>query len=58
MRQARQAAGEGRPTPALAACDTQRPAAVDQLVTVGKRAGVPVYEKGTDLDPVEIAEWP
>ena len=44
-------------TPALAACDTQRPAAVEQLVTVGKRAGVPVYQKGTDPDPVEIAEW-
>ena len=44
-------------TPALAACDTQRPAAVEQLVTVGKRAGVPVYQKGTDPNPVEIAEW-
>jgi signal recognition particle subunit SRP54 len=44
-------------TPALAACDTQRPAAVEQLVTVGRRAGVPVYQKGTDPDPVEIAEW-
>jgi signal recognition particle subunit SRP54 len=44
-------------TPALAACDTQRPAAVEQLVTVGKRAGAPVYQKGTDPDPVEIAEW-
>jgi signal recognition particle subunit SRP54 len=42
-------------TPALAACDTQRPAAVEQLVTVGRRAGVPVYQKGTDPDPVEIA---
>jgi signal recognition particle subunit SRP54 len=43
--------------PALAACDTQRPAAVEQLVTVGQRAGVPVYQRGTDPDPVEIAEW-
>jgi signal recognition particle subunit SRP54 len=42
---------------ALAACDTQRPAAVEQLVTVGKRAGATVYEQGTDSDPVEIAEW-
>ncbi len=42
---------------ALAACDTQRPAAVEQLVTVGKRAGATVYEQGTDRDPVEIAEW-
>jgi signal recognition particle subunit SRP54 len=42
---------------ALAACDVYRPAAVDQLVTVGKRAGAHVYEQGTDRDPVEIAEW-
>jgi signal recognition particle subunit SRP54 len=42
---------------ALAACDTQRPAAVDQLVTVGERAGATVYEQGTERDPVEIAEW-
>jgi signal recognition particle subunit SRP54 len=39
------------------ACDTQRPAAVEQLVTVGKRAGAKVYEQGTERDPVEIAEW-
>jgi signal recognition particle subunit SRP54 len=42
---------------ALVACDTQRPAAVDQLVTVGERAGARVYEQGTDRDPPEIAEW-
>ena len=42
---------------ALAACDTQRPAAVDQLVTVGERAGAAVYERGTDPDPAEIASW-
>jgi len=42
---------------ALAACDVYRPAAVDQLITVGKRAGATVYEKGTDADPVEIASW-
>src|ERR671918_262188 len=53
---AKQLAGDGRRA-ALAACDTQRPAAVDQLVAVGKRAGVPVYQRGTDSDPVEIAEW-
>ena len=43
--------------PALAACDTQRPAAIDQLVTVGERAGAAVYERGTEPDPAEIAEW-
>jgi signal recognition particle subunit SRP54 len=42
---------------AIAACDVYRPAAVEQLVTVGERAGAHVYERGTDADPVEIAEW-
>ncbi len=43
--------------PALVACDVYRPAAVHQLVTVGGQVGVPVYEQGTDADPVDIAEW-
>jgi signal recognition particle subunit SRP54 len=42
---------------ALAACDVYRPAAVDQLVTVGRLAGAHVYEQGTERDPVEIAAW-
>jgi len=42
---------------ALAACDVYRPAAVEQLVTMGQRAGADVYEQGTDADPVEIARW-
>jgi signal recognition particle subunit SRP54 len=42
---------------ALAACDTQRPAAVEQLVTMGKRSGAAVYEQGTERSPVDIAEW-
>ena len=42
---------------ALAACDTQRPAAVEQLASVGERAGAAVYERGTDPDPAEIADW-
>jgi len=42
---------------ALAACDVYRPAAVEQLVTMGKRAGAHVYERGTETDPVEIASW-
>ncbi|HEV7563204.1 MAG TPA: signal recognition particle protein, partial [Solirubrobacterales bacterium] len=41
----------------IAACDVYRPAAVEQLVTVGERAGAHVYQQGTDRDPVEIAEW-
>jgi signal recognition particle subunit SRP54 len=42
---------------AIAACDVQRPAAVEQLVKVGTQAGATVYEQGTDADPVEIAGW-
>jgi len=42
---------------AIAACDVYRPAAVEQLVTVGERAGAHVYRQGTDRDPVDIAEW-
>jgi signal recognition particle subunit SRP54 len=42
---------------AIAACDVYRPAAVEQLVTVGERAGAHVYERGADADPVDIAEW-
>ena len=42
---------------ALAACDLQRPAAVEQLSTVGERAGVTVYERGAGGDPVEVAAW-
>src|SRR5947208_8776267 len=42
---------------AVAACDVQRPAAVEQLVKVGRQAGADVYEQGTDKDPVEIAKW-
>jgi signal recognition particle subunit SRP54 len=45
---------EGR-QPFLVACDTYRPAAVDQLVTLGKQVGVPVYEEGTRAKPVDIA---
>jgi signal recognition particle subunit SRP54 len=42
---------------AVAACDVYRPAAVDQLVKVGRQAGVDVYEQGTDANPVAIAKW-
>lgn len=43
--------------PALAACDIYRPAAIDQLLQLGERAGIPVYEQGTERDPVDIAGW-
>ncbi len=53
---AKHLASDGRKV-GLAACDIQRPAAIEQLVTLGERAGATVYEQGTDRDPVEIAEW-
>ena len=49
--------GESGKDVALAACDVYRPAAVDQLATVGERAGAHVYEQGTERDPVDIATW-
>ncbi|MBD0363781.1 MAG: signal recognition particle protein [Coleofasciculus sp. C3-bin4] len=39
----------------LVATDVYRPAAIDQLVTLGQQIDVPVFELGTDADPVEIA---
>ena len=41
--------------PLLAACDVYRPAAIDQLITVGKKLDIPVFEEGQG-DPVEIAK--
>jgi signal recognition particle subunit SRP54 len=52
--------GQGK-SPALVAGDIYRPAAIDQLKTIGEQIGVPVYDEGTKVDPVEIAkrgvEW-
>ncbi|YAF94805.1 MAG: signal recognition particle protein [Nodularia sp. CChRGM 3473] len=39
----------------LVATDVYRPAAIDQLVTLGKQINVPVFDLGSDADPVEIA---
>ena len=39
----------------LVATDVYRPAAIDQLITLGQQIDVPVFELGTDADPVEIA---
>ncbi|HEY9832382.1 MAG TPA: signal recognition particle protein [Stenomitos sp.] len=39
----------------LVATDVYRPAAIDQLVTLGQQINVPVFELGADADPVEIA---
>ena len=41
--------------PLLVACDVYRPAAVDQLKTIGKQLNISVFEKGTSMNPVDIA---
>ncbi|NGP44152.1 signal recognition particle protein [Bacillaceae bacterium SIJ1] len=41
--------------PLMAAADVYRPAAVDQLETLGRELQLPVYSKGTDANPVDIA---
>ena len=41
--------------PMLVAADVYRPAAIDQLQTLGKQLNYPVFSMGTDADPVEIA---
>jgi len=46
---------EGR-TPFLVACDTYRPAAVQQLVTLAKQINVGYHEEGTDPKPEDIAQ--
>src|SRR5699024_4296386 len=43
-------------SPLLVACDVYRPAAVDQLKTLGKQLDMPVFSKGTEANPVDIAE--
>ena len=39
----------------LAACDTFRPAAIDQLKVLGEQIGVPVYSEEGEKDPIRIA---
>lgn len=41
--------------PLLAALDVYRPAAIDQLISLGKQLNIPVYSEGTKADPVKIA---
>ena len=40
--------------PLLVAADIYRPAAVQQLQTIGKQLSLPVFSLGTDISPVEI----
>ena len=46
---------QGR-NPLLVACDIYRPAAVQQLETVGKQIDIPVFQMGTDVPVKHIAE--
>ena len=41
--------------PLFVACDVYRPAAIDQLKTLGKSLNIPVYEEGNG-NPIEIAK--
>ena len=40
----------------LAACDTFRPAAIDQLKVLGEQVGLPVYTEEGVKDPIKIAK--
>ena len=40
----------------LAACDTFRPAAIEQLKTLGAQVGVEVYAEDGEKDPVKVAK--
>lgn len=40
--------------PLLVAADIYRPAAIQQLQTIGKQLSLPVFSMGTDVSPVEI----
>ena len=42
--------------PLLAACDLQRPAAVQQLITLGQQADVPVFHIDHEKNPLTIAK--
>ena len=39
----------------MVATDVYRPAAIDQLMTLGEQISIPVFQMGTDASPVEIA---
>src|SRR5688500_7821397 len=52
---ARKLKGEGRPT-RLVAADVYRPAAIDQLETLGAQLDIPVYSERDSADVVRIAK--
>lgn len=45
---------EGR-RPLLVGADVYRPAAIDQLETLGRQLDIPVYSEGTEANPVNVA---
>ena len=47
--------GQGQ-RPLLVAADVKRPAAVDQLVSLGKQTGIAVYEEGTSSSGTDVCK--
>ncbi|MGO4927347.1 signal recognition particle protein [Fundicoccus sp. Sow4_D5] len=45
----------GKKKPLLVAADVYRPAAIDQLETIGRQLGFEVFSRGTEANPVDIA---
>jgi signal recognition particle subunit SRP54 len=46
--------GQGKRV-SMVATDVYRPAAIEQLVMLGERIDVPVFQLGTDAEPADIA---
>ena len=42
--------------PLMVAADVYRPAAVEQLLTLGRQLQIPVWEEGTDVPPAKICQ--
>ncbi|MDO4431692.1 MAG: signal recognition particle protein [Aerococcaceae bacterium] len=47
---------QGKKRPLLVAADIYRPAAIDQLKTIGQQLDFPVFSLGTQANPVDIAK--
>jgi len=47
---------EHNKSPLLVAADVYRPAAINQLETLGNQLSMPVFSKGTEANPVDIAQ--
>lgn len=47
---------EGYKKPLLVAGDVYRPAAIDQLETIGRQLGFEVFNRGTQTSPIQIAK--